>query len=110
MAPAFRLSLKAKVSDNMSHLMVDFAQERRLLQALAFLPGTPTGGGCGDVVGGLCRSTEGSAGAVGLCCGVWGSVLIGAASRELWVPRVQVSIGAFSGCPPSHHSTPGGAL
>lgn len=39
MAPAFRLSLKAKVSDNMSHLMVDFAQERRLLQALAFLPG-----------------------------------------------------------------------
>ncbi|KAJ7428819.1 hypothetical protein WISP_00095 [Willisornis vidua] len=40
MAPAFRLSLKAKVSDNMSHLIVDFAQERRLLQALAFLPGT----------------------------------------------------------------------
>ncbi|KAK2542367.1 Fsd1 [Columba guinea] len=38
MAPAFRLSLKAKVSDNMSHLMVDFAQERRMLQALAFLP------------------------------------------------------------------------
>ncbi|NXF65973.1 FSD1 protein, partial [Ciccaba nigrolineata] len=38
MAPAFRLSLKAKVSDNMSHLMVDFTQERRLLQALAFLP------------------------------------------------------------------------
>ncbi|NWI65273.1 FSD1 protein, partial [Todus mexicanus] len=43
MAPAFRLSLKAKVSDNMSHLMVDFAQERRLLQALAFLPGTARG-------------------------------------------------------------------
>ncbi|KGL74373.1 Fibronectin type III and SPRY domain-containing protein 1, partial [Tinamus guttatus] len=42
MAPAFRLSLKAKVSDNMSHLMVDFAQERRLLQALAFLPGPST--------------------------------------------------------------------
>lgn len=39
MAPAFRLSLKAKVSDNMSHLMVDFAQERRMLQALTFLPG-----------------------------------------------------------------------
>eukprot|EP00069_Balaena_mysticetus_P002281 bmy_15832T0 len=38
MAPAFRLSLKAKVSDNMSHLMVDFAQERRMLQALTFLP------------------------------------------------------------------------
>lgn len=43
MAPAFRLSLKAKVSDNMSHLMVDFAQERRLLQALAFLPGIARG-------------------------------------------------------------------
>uniref|UniRef100_A0A8C2VUU8 Fibronectin type III and SPRY domain-containing protein 1 n=1 Tax=Chinchilla lanigera TaxID=34839 RepID=A0A8C2VUU8_CHILA len=38
MAPAFRLSLKAKVSDNMSHLMVDFAQERQMLQALTFLP------------------------------------------------------------------------
>ncbi|KAM9242014.1 fibronectin type III and SPRY domain-containing protein 1 isoform 4-T4 [Dugong dugon] len=38
MAPAFRLSLKAKVSDNMSHLMVDFAQERRMLQAIKFLP------------------------------------------------------------------------
>lgn len=45
MAPAFRLSLKAKVSDNMSHLMVDFAQERRLLQALAFLPGMARGRG-----------------------------------------------------------------
>ncbi|XP_059107912.1 fibronectin type III and SPRY domain-containing protein 1 [Peromyscus eremicus] len=38
MAPAFRLSLKAKVSDNMSHLMVDFAQERQMLQTLKFLP------------------------------------------------------------------------
>ncbi|XP_029470366.1 fibronectin type III and SPRY domain-containing protein 1 [Rhinatrema bivittatum] len=38
MASAFRLSLKAKVSDNMTHLMVDFAQERRQLQALKFLP------------------------------------------------------------------------
>ncbi|XP_075467469.1 fibronectin type III and SPRY domain-containing protein 1 isoform X2 [Ascaphus truei] len=38
MAPAFRLSLKAKVTDNMSHLMVDFTQERRLLQNLRFLP------------------------------------------------------------------------
>ncbi|XP_021100644.1 fibronectin type III and SPRY domain-containing protein 1 isoform X2 [Heterocephalus glaber] len=38
MAPAFRLSLKAKVSDNMSHLMVDFAQERQMLQGLTFLP------------------------------------------------------------------------
>lgn len=39
MAPAFRLSLKAKVSDNMSHLMVDFTQERQMLQTLKFLPG-----------------------------------------------------------------------
>ncbi|OCT97443.1 hypothetical protein XELAEV_18009668mg, partial [Xenopus laevis] len=38
MAPAFRLSLKAKVTDNMSHLMVDFTQERSLLQNLHFLP------------------------------------------------------------------------
>ncbi|KAM8939971.1 fibronectin type III and SPRY domain-containing protein 1 [Pelodytes ibericus] len=38
MAPAFRLSMKAKVTDNMSHLMVDFTQERRLLQNLCFLP------------------------------------------------------------------------
>lgn len=38
MAPAFRLSLKAKASDNMSHLMVDFSQERELLQTLKFLP------------------------------------------------------------------------
>uniref|UniRef100_A0AAQ4PTX1 Fibronectin type III and SPRY domain containing 1 n=1 Tax=Gasterosteus aculeatus aculeatus TaxID=481459 RepID=A0AAQ4PTX1_GASAC len=34
----FRLSLKAKASDNMSHLMVDFSQERELLQGLKFLP------------------------------------------------------------------------
>lgn len=39
MAPAFRLSLKAKASDNMSHLMVDFSQERGMLQGLRFLPG-----------------------------------------------------------------------
>uniref|UniRef100_A0A3P8VFT5 Fibronectin type III and SPRY domain containing 1 n=1 Tax=Cynoglossus semilaevis TaxID=244447 RepID=A0A3P8VFT5_CYNSE len=38
MAPAFRLSLKAKASDNMSHLMVDFSQERELLKSLKFLP------------------------------------------------------------------------
>uniref|UniRef100_A0A672IBJ8 Fibronectin type III and SPRY domain containing 1 n=1 Tax=Salarias fasciatus TaxID=181472 RepID=A0A672IBJ8_SALFA len=38
MAPAFRLSLKANASDNMSHLMVDFSQEREMLQALKFLP------------------------------------------------------------------------
>ncbi|KAJ1085239.1 hypothetical protein NDU88_005372 [Pleurodeles waltl] len=38
MAPAFRISLKAKVTDNMSHLMVDFTQERRMIQALKFLP------------------------------------------------------------------------
>uniref|UniRef100_A0A8C9WZJ0 Fibronectin type III and SPRY domain-containing protein 1 n=1 Tax=Sander lucioperca TaxID=283035 RepID=A0A8C9WZJ0_SANLU len=34
----FRLSLKAKASDNMSHLMVDFSQERGVLQGLKFLP------------------------------------------------------------------------
>ncbi|KAJ8419014.1 hypothetical protein AAFF_G00005130 [Aldrovandia affinis] len=38
MAPAFRLSLKAKASDNMSHLMVDFTQERAMLLAIKFLP------------------------------------------------------------------------
>ncbi|KAI5610434.1 fibronectin type III and SPRY domain-containing protein 1, partial [Silurus asotus] len=38
MAPAFRLSLKAKVSDSMSHLMVDFTHEREILQAIKFLP------------------------------------------------------------------------
>ncbi|KAL2090053.1 hypothetical protein ACEWY4_014741 [Coilia grayii] len=38
MAPAFRLSLKAKVSDNMNHMMVDFTQEREMLQAIKFLP------------------------------------------------------------------------
>ncbi|KFQ22239.1 FSD1-like, partial [Mesitornis unicolor] len=35
---AFRISLKPKVSDSMTHLMVDFALERRMLQALKFLP------------------------------------------------------------------------
>ncbi|XP_059513515.1 FSD1-like protein isoform X7 [Myotis daubentonii] len=39
MASAFRLSLKPKVSDNMTHLMVDFSQERQMLQTLKFLPG-----------------------------------------------------------------------
>ncbi|XP_041419674.1 FSD1-like protein isoform X4 [Xenopus laevis] len=38
MAPAFRLSLKPKVSDNMTHLMVDFSQERKIIQSLKFLP------------------------------------------------------------------------
>ncbi|XP_065803076.1 FSD1-like protein isoform X8 [Muntiacus reevesi] len=38
MASAFRLSLKPKVSDNMTHLMVDFSQERQILQTLKFLP------------------------------------------------------------------------
>uniref|UniRef100_A0A3Q2ZWN5 Fibronectin type III and SPRY domain containing 1 n=1 Tax=Kryptolebias marmoratus TaxID=37003 RepID=A0A3Q2ZWN5_KRYMA len=38
MAPAFRLSLKTKASDNMSHLMVDFSQEREMLKGLKFLP------------------------------------------------------------------------
>ncbi len=39
MAPAFRLSLKAKASDSMNHMMVDFTQERNMLQAIKFLPG-----------------------------------------------------------------------
>lgn len=39
MASAFRLSLKPKVSENMTHLMVDFSQERQMLQTLKFLPG-----------------------------------------------------------------------
>jgi hypothetical protein len=39
MAPAFRLSLKAKATDSMSHMMVDFTQEREMLQAIKFLPG-----------------------------------------------------------------------
>uniref|UniRef100_A0A2K6G3Y0 Fibronectin type III and SPRY domain containing 1 like n=1 Tax=Propithecus coquereli TaxID=379532 RepID=A0A2K6G3Y0_PROCO len=38
MASAFRLSLKPKVSDNMTHLMVDFSQERQMLRTLKFLP------------------------------------------------------------------------
>ncbi|KAL6080222.1 hypothetical protein STEG23_010343, partial [Scotinomys teguina] len=38
MASAFRLSLKPKVSDNMTHLMVDFSQERQMLKTLKFLP------------------------------------------------------------------------
>ncbi|CAM4717610.1 unnamed protein product [Leuciscus chuanchicus] len=38
MAPAFRLSLKAKASDSMNHMMVDFTQERNMLKAITFLP------------------------------------------------------------------------
>ncbi|XP_040215257.1 FSD1-like protein isoform X7 [Rana temporaria] len=38
MAAAFRLSLKPKVSDNMTYLMVDFSQERQTIQGLKFLP------------------------------------------------------------------------
>ncbi|XP_026110842.1 FSD1-like protein isoform X1 [Carassius auratus] len=38
MAPAFRLTLKPKATDNMRHLMVDFSKERLLLQGLKFLP------------------------------------------------------------------------
>ncbi|XP_018420970.1 PREDICTED: FSD1-like protein isoform X2 [Nanorana parkeri] len=38
MAAAFRLSLKPKVSDNMTYLMVDFSQERQMIQGLKFLP------------------------------------------------------------------------
>ncbi|XP_069782272.1 FSD1-like protein isoform X5 [Narcine bancroftii] len=39
MAPAFRLSLKRKISDNMTHLMVDFSQEKQMLRSMKFLPG-----------------------------------------------------------------------
>lgn len=38
MAPAFRLTMKPKATDSMTHLMVDFSQERQLLQNLQFLP------------------------------------------------------------------------
>ncbi|XP_060719140.1 FSD1-like protein isoform X1 [Tachysurus vachellii] len=38
MAPAFRLTMKPKATDNMTHLMVDFSQERQLLHGLRFLP------------------------------------------------------------------------
>ncbi|XP_031433651.1 FSD1-like protein isoform X2 [Clupea harengus] len=38
MAPAFRLTMKPKATDSMTHLMVDFSQERQLLQNLIFLP------------------------------------------------------------------------
>ncbi|NWU88999.1 FSD1L protein, partial [Upupa epops] len=38
MASAFRISLKPEVSDSMTHLMVDFTLERRMLQAVKFLP------------------------------------------------------------------------
>ncbi|NXG94043.1 FSD1L protein, partial [Stercorarius parasiticus] len=38
MASAFRISLKPAVSDSMTHLMVDFTLERRILQAVNFLP------------------------------------------------------------------------
>ncbi|NXL78186.1 FSD1L protein, partial [Leptocoma aspasia] len=37
-ASAFRLSLKPRVSDSMGHMMVDFALEKRMLQAVKFLP------------------------------------------------------------------------
>ncbi|XP_069043461.1 FSD1-like protein isoform X3 [Lepisosteus oculatus] len=38
MAPAFRLTMKPKATDNMTHLMADFSQERRIIQGLRFLP------------------------------------------------------------------------
>ncbi|NXF52780.1 FSD1L protein, partial [Oceanites oceanicus] len=37
-ASAFRMSLKPKVSDSMTHLMVDFTLEKRVLRAVKFLP------------------------------------------------------------------------
>lgn len=51
--------MKAKVSDNMSHLMVDFAQERRMLQALKFLPGEKGARWRARVSGKLLRSLRG---------------------------------------------------
>lgn len=39
MAPAFRLTMKPKATDSMTHLMADFSQEKQLLQNLNFLPG-----------------------------------------------------------------------
>ncbi|KAK1176202.1 FSD1-like protein isoform X4 [Acipenser oxyrinchus oxyrinchus] len=38
MAPAFRLTMKPKATDCMTHLMVDFSQERQMIQSLKFLP------------------------------------------------------------------------
>lgn len=38
MAPAFRLTMKPKATDSMTHLMADFSHERRQLQNLQFLP------------------------------------------------------------------------
>ncbi|KAG8455088.1 hypothetical protein GDO86_001346 [Hymenochirus boettgeri] len=38
MAAAFRLSMKPKVSDNMTHLMVDFSEEMKMILTLKFLP------------------------------------------------------------------------
>ena len=39
MSPAFRLTLKPKVTDNMSHLVADFTEEKEALRKLDFLPG-----------------------------------------------------------------------
>ncbi|MGH0178179.1 UNVERIFIED_CONTAM: hypothetical protein FKN15_008376 [Acipenser sinensis] len=40
MAPAFRLTMKPKATDCMTHLMVDFSRERQMIQSLKFLPAT----------------------------------------------------------------------
>ncbi|XP_048874696.1 FSD1-like protein isoform X2 [Brienomyrus brachyistius] len=37
-APAFRHTMKLKATANMSYLMVDFSEERRMLEKLSFLP------------------------------------------------------------------------
>ncbi|KAI8503414.1 cell division [Branchiostoma belcheri] len=42
MSPAFRLTLKPKVTDNMSHLVADFTEEREALRKLDFLPAPAT--------------------------------------------------------------------
>ena len=116
MAPAFRLSLKAKVSDNMSHLMVDFGQERRLLQGLAFLPGTPSRWGRAWTWRRPFGSAEGSVGAVGLRGAAWGCVVQCAQRLSLRGALPAARFG-FNGCPPrerwasalpSHHAWGGG--
>ncbi|CAH1251983.1 FSD1 [Branchiostoma lanceolatum] len=42
MSPAFRLTLKPKVTDNMSHLVADFTEEKEALRKLDFLPAPAT--------------------------------------------------------------------
>lgn len=48
MAPAFRLTTRPVVSENMSQYTVDFSTERAGLQRLYFLPGESVPGGGGN--------------------------------------------------------------